>query len=70
MKVTWRFFVGEDLRWRWQQLTTDRSVIAESQTSYEDYECCIAAARSDGYIYHAAQGKLVRPGNDRFPGRR
>ena len=67
MQVTWRFFVGTDMRWRWQQLTTDRNVVAESLESYDDYECCIAAARAQGYIYHAAQGRLVRPGNeDRF----
>jgi len=66
MKVTWRFFVDSDMRWRWQQLTTDRAVIAESQASYDDYEGCIAAARSVGYVFEAAQGKLVRPGNERF----
>jgi hypothetical protein len=64
MQVTWRFFVGDDTRWRWQQLSTDRSVVAESQTSYDDYECCVAAARAQGYVYHAAQGRLVRPGNE------
>jgi hypothetical protein len=67
MQVTWRFFVGTDMRWRWQQLTTDRNVVAESVESYDDYEGCIAAARAQGYIYHVAQGRLVRPGNeDRF----
>ena len=69
MQVTWRFFVGEDMRWRWQQLTTDRAVIAESPASYLDYECCIAAAQAAGYVFHAAQGRLVRPGNERFPRR-
>ncbi|MGZ5233225.1 MAG: hypothetical protein ACXWC3_24665, partial [Burkholderiales bacterium] len=33
MQVTWRFFIGEDMRWRWQQLSTDRSVVAESPGS-------------------------------------
>jgi hypothetical protein len=65
MQVTWRFFVGEDRRWRWQRLTTDRAVISESCLSYDDYECCIAAARSEGYIFEAAQANLVRPGTHR-----
>ena len=64
MRVTWRFFVSEDMRWRWQQLSDDRSVVAESRSSYDDYERCIAAAQSKGYVYEAAQDKLqLRPGN-------
>ena len=64
MRVTWRFFVGEDTRWRWQQLSDDRSVVAESRSTYENYERCVAAAKSNGYVYEAAQGKLLlRPGN-------
>src|SRR5687767_6308401 len=38
MRVIWRFFVGEDMRWRWQQLSVDRAVVAESRSSYEKYE--------------------------------
>src|SRR4051812_46107135 len=64
MQVTWRFFIDSDMRWKWQQLSTDRSVVAESQTSYDDYDCCVAAARAQGYVYHVAQGRLVRPGNE------
>jgi len=33
MQVTWRFFVGTDMRWRWQQLTTDRNVVAAIEGS-------------------------------------
>ena len=64
MRVTWRFFVGEDKRWRWQQLLDDRSVASESPSSYENYERCVAAAQLKGYAYAAAQDKLrLRPGN-------
>ena len=64
MRVTWRFFVGEDMRWRWQQLLDDRSIVSESSSSYENYERCVAAAQSRGYAYQVAQGKLMlRPGN-------
>lgn len=59
--VTWRFFAGEDARWRWQQLTTDRVVIAESRLSYSTYEDCILAARSRGYTYVPAQKKVPWP---------
>jgi hypothetical protein len=63
MRVIWRFFVGEDARWRWQQLTVDRAVVAESRSSYEKYERCLAAAQAKGYIFEAAQDRLPRPGN-------
>ena len=64
MRVTWRFFVGKDMRWRWQQLSDDRSVVAESRSSYDDYERCVAAAQSKGYVYEVTQGKLpLQPGN-------
>jgi hypothetical protein len=63
MRVIWRFFVGEDTRWRWQQLSVDRAVVAESRASYEKYERCLAAAQSKGYVFEAAQDRLPRPGN-------
>jgi len=63
MRVIWRFFVGEDMRWRWQQLSVDRAVVAESRSSYEKYERCLAAAQQKGYIFEAAQDRLPRPGN-------
>jgi hypothetical protein len=63
MQVTWRFFIGEDMRWRWQQLSVDRAVVAESRASYEKYERCLAAAQQKGYIFEAAQDRLPRPGN-------
>ena len=63
MRVIWRFFVGEDARWRWQQLSVDRAVVAESRSSYEKYERCLAAAQSKGYVFEAAQPRLPRPGN-------
>lgn len=63
MRVIWRFYVGEDARWRWQQLSVDRAVVAESRSSYEKYERCLAAAQAKGYIFEAAQPRLPRPGN-------
>ena len=63
MRVIWRFFVGEDARWRWQQLSVDRAVVSESRSSYDKYERCLAAAKAKGYVFEAAQGRLARPGN-------
>lgn len=62
MRVIWRFFVGENMRWKWQQLGYDRRVIAESRSSYDNFERCIAAARTKGYVYCSAQEHLARPG--------
>src|SRR5438105_3867272 len=33
------------MRWRWQQLTVDRTVVAESRSSYDKYERCVAVAQ-------------------------
>jgi hypothetical protein len=41
----------------------DRAVVAESRSSYEKYERCLAAAQAKGYIFEAAQDRLPRPGN-------
>jgi hypothetical protein len=70
MRVIWRFFVADTTQWRWQQLSDDRTVVAESPMSYETYDSCVAAARAQGYVFEATQGRLTRPGNDhRYPRR-
>jgi hypothetical protein len=67
MRYTWRFFVDPDGRWRWQQVGDDRIIISESATSFGTYESCVDAATGTGYVFEKAQGRVVRPGNDRFP---
>ena len=67
MRCTWRFFVDPDGGWRWQKVGDDRAIIAESPASFSSYESCMAAAKSTGYVFEEAQGRSVRPGNDRFP---
>ena len=59
MTQIWRFFAGEDTRWRWQQLSIDRAVLLESRTSYANYEKCVEAARISGYVFEAAQAPLA-----------
>lgn len=53
--VVWRFFVGDDRRWRWQTLTPGRVVLSESVASYPAYDACIAAAKAEGYFFQDAQ---------------
>ena len=60
MGCIWRFYADERQEWRWQQLTTDRTVIAESNASYKKYEACIVDAESNGYVMQLAQPKLNR----------
>jgi hypothetical protein len=57
MKIAWRFYVGEDGLWRWEQLSEDRQVVARSRMSYDGYEQCVAAARNIGYVFEAAPEK-------------
>ena len=59
MTLIWRFFAGEDRRWRWQQVSIDHVVLAESRASYTDYENCVAAARVSGYVFQASQPPLL-----------
>lgn len=53
--VVWRFFVGDDQRWRWQTLTPGRVVLSESGASYPAYDACITAAKAEGYLFQDAQ---------------
>ena len=68
MTLIWRFFVGEDARWRWQRINIDRVVVTESRASYSDYAHCVAAAQASGYVFEAAQASLV-PRKRQAPGR-
>lgn len=53
--VVWRFFVGDDQRWRWQTLTPGRVVLSESDASYAAYDACVSAATAQGYRFQDAQ---------------
>ena len=55
MQATWRFFRDEAGLWRWQQVAVSRDVLAESHTSYAEYDDCLADAKKKGYIFAAAQ---------------
>lgn len=53
--MIWRFYVDESRQWRWQHLTVNRAVIAESDAAFGDYEACIAAAQHHGYTHAPAR---------------
>jgi len=48
----WRFYIGDDHRWRWQCLSASTALIAESATSYANYETCLKNARKEGYVFY------------------
>lgn len=60
MNSIWRFYVDQDRRWRWQRLSADRSVVAESLAAYQEYEGCLANAKNEGYIFHPSQARLPK----------
>ena len=38
MNVIWRFYLDHNHRWKWQRMSADRTVIAESAAAYKEYE--------------------------------
>ncbi|MBI3043784.1 MAG: DUF1508 domain-containing protein [Betaproteobacteria bacterium] len=60
MNYIWRFYMDQDRRWRWQRLSADRVLVAESRTAYKEYEGCLANAQVEGYVFHPSQPKLIQ----------
>jgi len=63
--LIWRFYTDTSGRWRWQHLSMQREVIAESSKSYRDYEECLADAKDKGYVFHPARARLMSGGRTR-----
>ena len=59
--VKWRFRRGTDQLWRWQKMTADQSIIAESRKSFAGYAECIADAAAEGYVHPPAASGLSEP---------
>jgi hypothetical protein len=57
----WRFYTGQDQKWRWQCLTVHHEVIAESQAAYKDYEGCLADAQKKGYVLQCSPAASSAP---------
>lgn len=58
MRGIWRFYVDEYARWRWQRLSVNKVLIAESTIGLADYEQCVDDARSKGYLLQSNQARL------------
>ena len=57
VNAVWRFYLGQDRKWRWQCLTMHEVVISESRAAYKDYEECVADAQDKGYVFQPSQSK-------------
>jgi hypothetical protein len=68
-RIIWRFFADPEGRWRWQQMSDERILLAESAGSYPSYDDVLHAARAAGYVYEVAQPSLKHLRNDGLPRR-
>ena len=57
LMATWRFFSSAS-GWKWQKLTGDREVLAESINTHSTYDECVRDATSRGYAFVASQDHL------------
>jgi hypothetical protein len=60
VNAVWRFYVGQDRKWRWQRLTIHQVVISESHAAYKDYDGCVADAHEKGYVFQPSQSKRIQ----------
>jgi hypothetical protein len=56
--LIWRFYADARRRWKWQQLSAQREVIAESPRSYKKYEECVTDAKANGYVFHPSHARI------------
>jgi hypothetical protein len=60
VNAVWRFYLGQDRKWRWQRLTVHHVVISESHAAYMDYEECVADAQETGYVLQKSESKRIQ----------
>jgi hypothetical protein len=70
MNMIWRFYVDERHLWRWQQLSVNRAVIAESPGAFDAYVACLENAAEQGYVFVAAKTKPLPANAKLAKGRR
>ncbi len=51
VNYTWRFFSDSSHQWRWERLAFDGTVVEHSQSSFPQYESCVANATESGYVF-------------------
>jgi len=54
----WRFYKDGDAGWKWQRLSINKVVMAESRIAFADYSECVADATQKGYQAQPSQEKL------------
>ena len=59
LNTIWRFYRDVRGRWRWQRISVQREVIAESPTGYRTYEECLADAQASGYVFHPSHARVL-----------
>ena len=59
--VVWRFYVHPEGGWRWQQLTSDQSVLSDSASAHTTYDECVRDAETHGYRFAPSQEKVILP---------
>ncbi|MGE5465780.1 MAG: hypothetical protein ACM3RQ_01245 [Methanocella sp.] len=56
----WRFYRDGDAGWKWQRLSINKVVMAESRVTFADYAECVRDATQKGYQHQPSQEK-IRP---------
>jgi hypothetical protein len=54
----WRFYKDGDAGWKWQRLSINKVVMAESRMTFGEYAECVADAARRGYQPLPSQEKL------------
>ena len=60
MNLIWRFYMDQERQWRWQRLSVAQTVVAESPSSYKEYEGCVANAEVEGYVFQPPRTTRVQ----------
>jgi hypothetical protein len=60
MRGIWRFFREGDAGWKWQRLSINKVVMAESRVTFAEYAECVHDATQKGYDHRPSQEK-IRP---------
>jgi hypothetical protein len=56
----WRFFRDGEAGWKWQRLSINKVVMAESRATFAEYDECVQDAIQKGYQHQPSQEK-IRP---------
>ncbi|MBE0615361.1 MAG: hypothetical protein IH604_16960 [Burkholderiales bacterium] len=66
-RIVWRFFADSSHQWKWQQLAFDGTIVANSKSSYLQYEACVSNASKHGYLAAPAKARGGSPNTGQLP---